>query len=216
MWIRLFLLHGALLASAPALTIQIDYRYDTNNFFSAAGNPGGATGAAQARAALRAAADRFGAIINQPLGAVSVSDDADDVRIGFNHPGTGASYQVSSANGAGTDSLAGSPPNEYRGAWSIPADTVILYAGGRSISSDGIGGTGTGLNYTSVLEDPDGIHNRGFNVGCNGCSPLPVWGGAITFNNSAAKNWHFDHTTATGPSRTSTRSRCTRSATSSG
>ena len=46
------LLYCATLASAPALTIRIDYRYDTNQFFSAAGNPGGATGAAQARAAM--------------------------------------------------------------------------------------------------------------------------------------------------------------------
>ena len=108
-----------------ALTIQVDYRYDTNNFFSAAGNPNGATGAAQARAALQAAADRWGAIIEQSLGAVSVSDDGDDVRIGFNHPGTGASFQVSSANSAATDYLVsfGSTANEYRGTWSIPADS---------------------------------------------------------------------------------------------
>jgi hypothetical protein len=190
--IAALLIYAIGVVQAPALTVQVDYRYDSNNFFSAAGNPDGATGAAQARAALEAAAARWSAIIDQPLAAVTMNDDSDDIRIGFNHPGTGASYQVSSANSAASDALGGSA-DEYRGPWMIPADTWILYAGGRSIGSAGIGGTGTGLNYTSVFDDPNGVHNRGFNIGSGS---LPVWGGAISFSNLASRNWHFDHTTA--------------------
>ena len=194
MWIRFILSSSVLIAPVSALTIEIDYRYDSNDFFSAAGNPGGAAGATQARAALQAAADRWGAIINQSLGAVSLSDDSRDVRIGFTHPGTGANYQVSSANSQGTDALQSSGvASEYRGPWSIAADTWIIYAGGRGISSAGIGGTGTGLNFNSVFDDPNGAHNRGFNVGFG---TLPVWGGSISFNNLGSITWNFDHTVA--------------------
>lgn len=196
MWKVTLLAFVSAVASSPALTVQIDYRYDSNSFFSAAGNPAGATGATQAKAALAAAAARWSAIIDQSLGAVSLTDNSDDVRIGFTHPGTGASYEVSAAASRASDSLANSgTADDYRGPWSIDADTWILYAGGRLIGSAGQGGTGTGLNYTSVFNDPNGVHNRGFNVGFGS---LPVWGGSITFTTSSTTSWHFDHTTAAG------------------
>ena len=75
------------LAGTPALAIniEVDYRYDSNNFFSAAGNPDWVA----ARAALEAAAARWSAIIDQSLGAVNLANDDLDARIGFQHPGTG-------------------------------------------------------------------------------------------------------------------------------
>lgn len=194
MFEKIIVLLGIVSMSASALEIEIDYRYDTNGFFSASGNPNGAAGAATARAALQSAADRWSAIIDQELGAVSVADDSDDVRIGFTHPGTGANYQVSAASSASTDSLSGfGLASEYRGPWSISANVWILYAGGRATGSIGSGGTGTGLNFTNVFNDADGIHNRGFNVGFGS---LPVWGGAITFSNTMTRAWHFDHTSS--------------------
>jgi len=185
---------GGALSSASAIEIEVDYRYDSNDFFSASGNPQGATGAAQARAALQAAADRWSAIIDQSLGAVSLADDSSDVRIGFSHPGTGASYQVSAAVSQSSDALAFSAvASEYRGPWAIAENVWILYAGGRVMGSSGAGGTGTGLNFTNVFDDADGIHNRGFNVGFGS---LPVWGGTVTFNSSSTFTWHFDITSA--------------------
>lgn len=175
-------------ASAPALTIVIDYQYDTNNFFDTAVK----------RDALQAAADRYGRIITTSLGAVNLVDDGLDQRIGFTHPGSGASWNVSSAASQASDAIAGSDiADEYRGAWSIGEGEWLLYAGGRSLDSAGVGGTGTGLNFTSVFDSPTSVVNRGFrNPEPAGVSDLPVWGGAITFDNDGDVNWHFDHTQA--------------------
>jgi hypothetical protein len=201
---RLFLLAtlvaGYAECTALALKIQVDYTYDDNKFFSAEGNPQGAVGAEQARAALEAAAARWSAIIDQPLGAVTVEDDNDDPRISVSHPASGREWQISAAVSARTDSLVqedGRPPaEEYRGTWTLPADTWILYVGAHDISpSAGLGGTETGRNWPSIRNDPNGIHNRGFNAPVNGSRSLPVWGGWLTFDNSRS-DWHFDHTTA--------------------
>ncbi len=174
-----------------AITITVDYRYDTNDFFNPA-----TTSGQQARAALEAAATRYSEIITTSLGAVSLVDNSIDARIGFLHPGSGANWDVSSAYSSATDALAGtSVAEEYRGAWSIAADEWILYAGGQSLSSAGQAGTGTGLNYTSVFDDGNSVLNRGFRSS-GSISNLPVWGGAVTFDNDGDVNWHFDYTTA--------------------
>jgi hypothetical protein len=84
-WIKLAALGLLALASvADALTIEIDYRYDVNNFFDTP----------EKRAAMQQVADRWSAIITQELGRVTLSDNSQDVRIGFTHPGTGEFYAV--------------------------------------------------------------------------------------------------------------------------
>lgn len=179
-------------SKVSAIDITVDYRYDSNGFF----DPNTSNGQ-QARAALQAVADRFSTIITSSLGAAVLTDEFPDARIGFTHPGTGAFWQVSSASNEATDSLAANPINaadEYRGPWTINQDEWILYAGGRPISSAGAGGTGTGLNWTSVFTDNDSVLNRGFRTSSMSGN-LPVWGGSITFNNTGSINWHFDHTT---------------------
>lgn len=188
---------GWVVPAAVGITIEVDYSYDTNHFFSEAGNPQ----AAEARATVEAAAARWGRIIDQSLLEVTLADDNDDPRIGFDHPGTGAYYQISAANSANTDSLVteggGTIANEYRGTWTIPADVWILYVGGRPTGNGSLstGGTATGLNWFEILNADSGPHNRGFtNQGqVLGATSLPVWGGAISFESSTA-NWHFDHT----------------------
>ena len=187
-WLLALALSSLSAGSASALTIVIDYQYDTNNFFDTAVK----------RDALQAAADRFGRIITTPLNAVNLVDDGQDQRIGFTHPGNGTSWNVSSAASAASDALAGSDiADEYRGAWSIGEGEWILYAGGRSLGSAGVGGTGTGLNFTTVFDSPTSVINRGFrSPEPAGVGDLPVWGGAITFDNDGGVNWHFDHTTA--------------------
>ncbi len=187
-WLFALALSVFWVASAPALTIVVDYQYDTNNFFDTAVK----------RDALQAAADRYSRIITTSLNAVDLVDDGLDQRIGFTHPGNGASWNVSSAASAASDSIAGSDvADEYRGAWSIGEGEWILYAGGRAISSAGVGGTGTGLNFTSVFDSPTSVINRGFrDPEPAGLGDLPVWGGAITFDNDGDVNWHFDHTLA--------------------
>lgn len=187
-WLLAIALSSTWAASAQALTIVIDYQYDTNNFFDTAVK----------RDALQAAADRYSRIITTSLDAVNLVDDGQDQRIGFTHPGNGTSWNVSSAASAASDAIAGSDvADEYRGAWSIGEGEWVLYAGGRSLGSAGIGGTGTGLNFTSVFDSPTSVINRGFrDPEPTGLGDLPVWGGAITFDNDGDINWHFDHTLA--------------------
>ena len=178
---------------ASAIDITVDYRYDTNDFFDP-----NTTDGQKARAALEAVATRFSEIITTSLGAVNLTDNLIDARIGFTHPGNGNGWDVSSANSVGSDyivTIGGSAAEEYRGPWSIAQDEWILYAGGRSIGTAGIGGTGTGVNLTSVFDDNDSVLNRGFRTSSD-FGDLPVWGGVITFNNTPAVIWHFDHTTA--------------------
>ncbi len=181
----------ALISLAGGIEIEIDYRYDINNFF----NPETAQGQ-QARAALEAAAARYSRVITTGLGAVAVSDDNLDARIAFRHPSLGQTWQVSSAESAGSDALVGmgaSAANEYRGAWSLDENVWVLYAGAMPLGSAALGGTGSGTNFGDVLDDPSSILNRGFN---SGFMSLPVWGGALSFDSSGNTDWHFDHTTA--------------------
>src|SRR5262249_16016224 len=56
---------------APAITIQLNYAYDTSNFFGS-GNPQGATGGAQAKAALEAAASYYSTILTDTFDAITV------------------------------------------------------------------------------------------------------------------------------------------------
>ena len=200
-----------------ALTIQIDYSLDSNNFFSASGNPGGAPGATKARSALEAAAARWSAIITQTLQPVLINDHPTaDIRLSFPDPSNFTAggqnqtaifevYEASSAASPGTDSLVSPglrpPANEYRNGISIPADTFVIYVGGRSLPEDALTGGLIGNNYDAVINDPESFLNRGFN---NGNLSLPTWGSSISFNsnensdadpNTLERKWHFDHTT---------------------
>ncbi len=183
------LLVFAIVFPASAINITVDYRYDTNNFFNTQ----------QKRDAVEAAATRLSSIITSSLFGVTFANDSTDARIGFTHPGTGASFEVSPATSSSNDALvtlAGAPPaNEYRGPWSIAANEWILYAGGRSLTSAAIGGTATGTNFTNVFTSGTSHTNRGFRS-TGSVNNLPVWGGAISFDNDGSTNWHYNHLTA--------------------
>lgn len=182
---------GALLLCLPALSagaidIVVDYTYDTNNFFSSQ----------QSRDAMQAVADRFSAVITSDLDAVGPGGTGTGTsagwRVGFTHPGTGASFQLSTATSAGADPLGGGA--DVYGFSGLNANEWILYAGGRGISSAGQGGTSTGLNYTSTFNDLNGPLHRGVisNTPSDTVGDLPAWGGAITFDNTRAWDFSLD------------------------
>ncbi len=174
----LFLHSTIALNQAPAINITVDYRYDTNSFFNTQ----------QKRDVLEAAAARYSAIITTSLSAATLTDNANDPRIGFTNPSTGADFQVSAANSAATDAIVGAGAavaNEYRGPWAIAADQWILYAGGRSLSVAGIGGTGTGTNFTPIFTSGSSHLNRDFRA-TGSVNNLPVWGGSIAFDNDGS------------------------------
>lgn len=166
--------------NTQAIEIVVDYSYDTNDFFDTPIK----------REAMEAAAARFSRIVTSSLGAVS----PDQWRLGFRHPGTGESIQLSSADSVDDDILveAGADPADVYGFPGLEADEWILYAGGSDIATAGFGGTGTGTNFSDVYDDLDGPFHRGLfsNTPADSVNDIPAWGGAITFNQEL--NWHFD------------------------
>jgi hypothetical protein len=177
---------------ACAINVVIDYRYDTNSFFNTP----------EKRSAIEAAAARYSAIVTTSLFAVTLEDDNIDPRIGFKHPGTGAEFQVSSAASPTSDFLVqtgrAAAANEYRGVWSIPADQVIVYAGGQPISPNGMtseGGARSGANDDLVYDDTNSHMNRGFRASGSETN-LPMWGGSVWFDTDGSTVWHTNHTTA--------------------
>ena len=173
-------------------TIKIDYSLDTNNFFNT-----------QARKdALQAVTNRFQRVLApSSLAAVSASGTGSGTpagwRVGLSHPGTGASYQISTAASSATDTLvAAGAANQY-GFSGLAINEWTLYAGGRVLGGPaGVGGTATGSNFTSTFDDLNGPLHRGLiaNTPSNTVNDLPVWGGAISFDTTT--NWHFGVATA--------------------
>lgn len=170
---------------AAAINIVVDYSLDTNNFFSTQ----------QRKDALEAAASRFSSVITSNLAAVGPGGTGTGTsagwRIGFTHPGTGADWEISTATDFGSDPLAGAGAASGYGFSGLQANEWILFAGGRSITAAGEGGTGTGTNFTTTFDDLQGPLHRG--LGSNGAdtfNDLPRWGGAITFD--IGLTWHFD------------------------
>ena len=167
-------------------TIVIDYSLDTNNFFDT-GSPDGVA----SRAAIEAAAVYFSTNLTDDLDAIIAPGDGQNTwtpRV--THPGTGQTVSL-------TEDMV------------VPQGQVIVYAGGRNISSLGQGGPG-GRSWTASGDIAgmawiDLLYSRGEGGGTRDDvdNPTPSqetanefapWGGAVTFDNNGP-NWHFDHTT---------------------
>ena len=88
----------------------------------------------------------------------------------FDHPGTGADHSI-------TDPT-------------IPADTIIIYAGGRDLSGSTIGFASTGYFWSGTSAWGSQVEFRGQTPGP---TEYATWGGSIAFDNLT--NWHFGLTT---------------------
>ncbi|MGK0188474.1 MAG: hypothetical protein ACI9R3_004285 [Verrucomicrobiales bacterium] len=182
------------LQQASALTIVIDYTYDTQNFFDTTAK----------KDSLQAASDRFSQVITSSLTAVGPSGNGTtpaNWRIGFDHPGTGFPVEVSTASSAASDPIGnGSSPKgfasdaDFYGFAGLAADTWILYAGGHSMTDSGKGGTATGSNYSVTANDLNGPLHRGVisNTPGNTYNDIPAWGGSVAFDNDGDTTWHYD------------------------
>jgi matrixin len=182
--------------SARAINVEIDYTYDTGNFFGS-GNPNGTAAGQQAKDALEAAADYFSGILTDTFGEISTpAPFASQFFSGiatwewtssFSNPTTGGSVVL-------TDET-------------IQPDQYVIYAGGRSLggSTLGIGGPGgwgwsTGGNgggFTSAEIDQINLITDAFtsDVETRGeATGFANWGGAITFDNDGSTTWTYDHT----------------------
>ncbi len=180
----------AVCSSVHAITVKLDYTYDSTGFFNT-----GTTNGAAARATVEAAASYFSTILNDTFSAIQTPPPvASSVSNGvyswtwsatFNNPSTGASVTLN-------DGVI--PANEYR-----------VYVGARSLGGSlGIGGPGgwgynsnvTGSNaFTQNEIDQITATNNTFgqNVEKRGeANGFVRWGGALTFNNTTT--WNLNHT----------------------
>ncbi len=169
---------------ASALNITIDYRYDVNSFFDPA-----TTNGALGRSTLSAAASFFNVLINDPLSAIPPPSAPNVWRQVFTNPGTGLSYSISSAANAGVDPLGAA--NEFRDI-QIASDEFLIYVGGRSLTSAGIGGTG-GFGSSGTAAFNTLVARRGKPV-----AEFTGWGGSLSIDNDGSTAWQFDYTQPVG------------------
>lgn len=161
---------GALLllcipAGAPGLTIQFNYDYDSSGFFNPAVSPNGA----QARATLENAGRNF-EMFTDGLEAIVPSGN-NTWSADFTNPSTGVDVILQNLV--------------------IPADTMIVYVGARTLvgSTLGKGGPG-GLGASGTQEWVDTVKGRGQ----AGALLTPEqdfarWGGMISFD--VDSDWHY-------------------------
>jgi hypothetical protein len=196
--------------SASAITIDIDYSYDSpalggSNFFGS-GNPQGATGGSQARAALEAAASYFSSILNDTFSAITIPPPYHSTAPGSTGVNTWF-FEQRFQHPSGTTEVA--IPNPTIPDSSVPANTYIVYAGARSLAGNvaGIGAVGgqfhgneiSGTNQftpsdISAMNQSDAnfidaVETRGEPSG------FSRWGGTISFDTDVSPAWHLNHTT---------------------
>jgi Matrixin len=170
------------LASGPhaeAISIVFDYSLDTNNFFNTQAKRDVLDTAAAVFEVFTDSLDAIvpGTVYNQG----TPSEFSDTWQASFTHPGTGAAYTI-------TD-------------MTVPADTLIVFAGGRNLSGNtlGIGGPG-GFSANGISSFVDTVSGRGQ---AGATAPVPYdfgpWGGAVSFD--TPNNWNYDPNTAPGPTQ---------------
>ncbi len=164
-------------SNASAIDIVFDYSLDSNTFFDTQ----------QKRDTLDAAAavfevftDSLDAIIPGTVyNAGTQFEFSDTWDASFTHPGTGAGHVITDLT--------------------IPADTLLVYVGGRNLSGNtlGVGGPG-GFNASGITAFVDTVSGRG-QAGATAAVPTDFspWGGAISFD--TPNSWNYDNTTAPGP-----------------
>lgn len=154
---------GEVLESRTLLTtVLINYSLDTNDFFDTQAK----------RDLLQSSIDSVADRLSDSLSSLEPGPSG----LGFNntwtailtHPATGATHQI-------TD-------------MSVAADTLVVFVGGRSLSTAAIGGFG-GNSSSGTTEWLSRVANRGQ----TGTLEFGPWGGSITFNTNT--NWHFGETT---------------------
>lgn len=138
----------------PSITIQISYAYDTSGFFT--NNP-------TARATLQLAATDFASAINTSLAAIAPSG-TNTWDESFYNPANG---QIVTVNNP-----------------SIAANTIVVYAGARTLGSSQVSvGAFGGYGISGTQAWVNTLQGRS-----PGWGSL-LWGGSISFDNTT--NWYF-------------------------
>ena len=192
-------------SSASAVTVQVDYSTDTEDFFGAE-NPDGAAAGGQAKAALNEAAAFYSRILDDNFSAIDMPFDADDAPARF----------YGTRGGEATWYWKRKYPNPTTGKTDtvlnadFPAGIYTVFVGARELGSDGgkdtlgLGGPGgwsvkgairngtfTTAENTMLNEIDadfvDAVSHRGATSGIGG------WGGSLSFDTNT--DWHYNHTT---------------------
>jgi hypothetical protein len=160
-------LSGLEARTLPSITIDIDYSFDTNNFFNTQAS----------RNVLQAAANLIQSELNDHLLAIQPSG-MDTWTAQFLDPSTGVSDSINNLT--------------------VPADTIIVYVGGRPLPGAGEAGDGStgGFQATGDQAWLNTVAARG-KAGALASTPTAFgpWGGSIAFDN-ASTNWFFGLTTS--------------------
>ncbi len=158
--------------NASAINIVFDYSLDTNNFFDTQAKRDVLDAAA---AVFEVITDSLDAIVPGTVyNAGTQNEFSDTWDASFSHPGTGANHIITDMN--------------------VPADTLIVFAGGRNLSGStlGIGGPG-GFNASGITPFINTVSGRGQ---AGATAPVPYdfgpWGGAISFD--TPNDWSYDGT----------------------
>jgi hypothetical protein len=174
--VLLVLLLLAVPASAGNLTIDLDYSFDTNNFFTT--NP-------QAEVLLNEAAAYYDSIINTTFTAIDpAAASATDGQAGID------SWTAQTFNPSNT-SLTLNITNP-----TINANTIVIYVGGSNFSGSelGLGGHGgytdSGAQNSTWFDTVQGRGVSGALGNPNTQTAYATWGGSISFSNSGS--WYFD------------------------
>ena len=179
---------------AHGVSINIDYTYDSLNFFGA-GNPDGSAAGQQARDSLEEAATYFSNLLDDSFSTIVTPPDFYSQQfngiatwnwtLNFNDPSSNVSRTLTNQT---------IPADEYRvyaGARNISGTTLgIGGPGGWDISTGGNGGRFTSgeINQVNQITDDffDTVELRGELTG------FANWGGAVTFD-TPGTNWHYNH-----------------------
>jgi len=156
---------------AQAITIELDYSYDANNFFADSSR----------RDVLSSAAGFYENRINDSLAAIN-SSGSNHFNANFFNPATGSSTTI----------------NDF----SVGADTLRVFAGGRNLSGSTLGQGGPGgysvsgfssfVNLAASRGQGDGTAAA---VKDETATDFAPWGGAITFDTNTS--WYFDSDVST-------------------
>ena len=153
--------------ASPALIIEIDYSYDTNQFFDTV----------EKREAMQAVADFFGGLIQDRLLAIDPAEFGFSWDARFTHPSTGEVVTL---------------PDLV-----VPADTLIVYVGSRELGGNTRGLAGPNFwGATGNQAWFDHIRGRG-QAGAAASTAgartdFAPWGGQISFDSSTTWNFSLD------------------------
>jgi hypothetical protein len=151
--------------AGAVITLDFDFTYDTSGFFTA--NP-------EATGLLTAAATELASRLSDSLNEIPTPTDGSSWNARFNHPATGVLESILNLV--------------------VPADTMIVYVGGRDLSGSTAGVAHTAFSFSGTAAFLDVVVKRGqagATLDAATSTDYGPWGGSIAFDDTDV-DWYFD------------------------